>query len=159
MVTRLIVDGKLAPFYRGIEDWEDSYEDEDIAGVLQQVREKDYAEGVGNSVTEAMKLERDGGNGMGSVAKRIGMHRSRLMRMEEEKEERERRERKAYVGAMECPICFLVSLLSLLSVRDADRHVELSAQYQHVPMLSATSLHRVLCPDQAVRGHCHSSRI
>ncbi|CAD6573640.1 MAG: SNF1-interacting protein [Tremellales sp. Tagirdzhanova-0007] len=107
VVTRLIVDGKLAPFYRGIEDWEDSYEDEDIAGVLQQVREKDYAEGVGNSVTEAMKLERDGGNGMGSVAKRIGMHRSRLMRMEEEKEERERRERKAYVGAMECPICFL----------------------------------------------------
>lgn len=108
MVTRLIVDGKLAPFYRGFEDWEEDYGEQDIARVLAEVREKDYAEGVGNSVTEAMKLEREGGGGMGSMAKKIGMHRSRQNRLEEEKEERDRRERKAYIGATECPICFLV---------------------------------------------------
>ncbi len=63
-------------------------------------------------MSEAMKTERLGGSGMGSVAKKIGINRSRLNRMEDEKDERERRERKAYIGATECPICFLVSLRS-----------------------------------------------
>jgi len=108
VVTRLILDGKLAPFYRGFEDWEEEYGEEDIARTLTEVREKDYSDGVGNSVTEAMKLERGAGGGMGSMAKKIGMHRNRQNRMEEEKDERERRERKAYIGATECPICFLV---------------------------------------------------
>ena len=109
VVTRLVLEAKLAPFYRGLEDWEDNYTEEDIARVLSEVRAKDFEDGVEKSEREGMTVERDGGGMRGSMVKKIGIHRNRDGRKEEEKEEKERRERKAYIGATECPICFLVS--------------------------------------------------
>jgi hypothetical protein len=110
-VTRLVLEAKLAPFYRGLEDWDEDYEEEDVARILGEVREKDLADGVGNTVVEAMKAEREGGSGgKGSVVKKMGIHRNRDLKKEDEKEERERRERRAYLNAVECPICFLVGL-------------------------------------------------
>jgi len=108
-VTRLVLEAKLAPFYRGLEDWEEEYTEDDVLRILSDVRENDLTEGVENSVVEAMKAERETPRGMGSVAKKIGAGRGKGLRKEEEKEERERRERRAYLGAVECPICFLVS--------------------------------------------------
>ena len=97
---------RLAPFYRGLEDWEEEWTEEDVGRILGEVREKDYEEGVENSVVEMMKAEREGG---GAMVKKMGMNKAKESRREEEKEERERRERRAYIGATECPICFLVS--------------------------------------------------
>lgn len=106
-VTRLILDGKLAPFYRGLEDFEEDWTEEDIGRILTEMREKDYAEGVANSCTERLKEEREGGSSLGNMTKKMGIHKNKELRREGEKEERERRERRAYLSAVECPICFL----------------------------------------------------
>ncbi|WVQ98658.1 hypothetical protein IAU59_005789 [Kwoniella sp. CBS 9459] len=107
-VTRLIIEGKLAPFYRGLEDYEEEWTEEDIGRILNETREKDYAEGVENSYTEHLKEEREGSSSaVGSVARKIRINRAKEQRKEDEKEERVRREKKAYNDAVECPICFL----------------------------------------------------
>ena len=114
VVTKLIAEGRLAPFYRGFEDWEEEWTEEDVGRILCEVREKDYEEGVENSVTARMKEEREGGAGaVGSVVKKIGIHKGRETKLAEDRDERDRREKKAYLGATECPICFLVSFLNL----------------------------------------------
>jgi hypothetical protein len=94
-----------------LEDWEEEYGEEDVARILEEVREGDLRDGVGNSVVEGMKADREGTGAVGSVARKIGKGRKMEARREEEKEERERRERRAYLGAVECPICFLVGPL------------------------------------------------
>lgn len=110
-MTKLILEGKLAPFYRGLEDVEEDWDENKISEVLEELREKDYEEGVANSVVAKMKEEREPtSHGVGSVVKKIGIHKGRDLRVQEEKEERDRRERKAYSKTEECPICFLVSL-------------------------------------------------
>ncbi|OCF35429.1 zf-C3HC4 type zinc finger protein [Kwoniella heveanensis BCC8398] len=107
-VTRLIIEGKLAPFYRGLEDYEEEWTEDDIGRILNEMREKDYEEGVENSYTEHLKEEREGTTStVGSVAKKIRINRAKEQRKEDEKEERARREKKAYANAVECPICFL----------------------------------------------------
>ena len=101
------MEAKLAPFYRGLEDFEEDWNEEDIAKVLNETREQDLKDGVANSVTERLKEEREGAGGIGSVTKKM-IHRHKDTRREEESQERERRERRAYINAVECPICFLV---------------------------------------------------
>ncbi|KAK8869892.1 hypothetical protein IAR55_000460 [Kwoniella newhampshirensis] len=107
VVTRLILDGKLAPFYRGLEDFEEDWTEEQVWRALTETREKDYEDGVENSFTEKLNEEREGGGAIGSVAKKIGIQRSKQNRREGEKEERERKEKQVYLNSLECPICFL----------------------------------------------------
>ncbi|WVQ78004.1 hypothetical protein IAT38_000085 [Cryptococcus sp. DSM 104549] len=107
VVTKLIIDGQLAPFYRGLEDFEEDWTEDDIARVLSETRENDYEEGVANSYTERLKEERENAGGIGGVTKKIGINKSKDSRRALEKEEREKRERRAYLKAVECPICFL----------------------------------------------------
>jgi hypothetical protein len=94
-VTGLILAGQLAPFYRGLDDYEPDWTEEDIKRELGAARDKDFAEDVQNSFTQRLKAEREGARAPPSA---------------EEVEERERKEAKAYLGAVECPICFLVSV-------------------------------------------------
>ena len=109
IVTRLVMEARLAPFYRGLEDYEEGFTEEDISRILDEVREQDYEGNVQNSVVEQTKLERDGPSKVGQqVVKKIGLHKARETRQAGEREEAFRREKKAYVGALECPICFLV---------------------------------------------------
>ena len=125
IVTKLILEARLAPFYRGMEDWEEEYTPQDAWRILNEVRDKDYEDGVGNSVVEAMKADRaessgpSSSGGTGSVARRIGIQtkasKEKDARLQHEKEEALKREAKAYVGAIECPICFLVSASKLCS--------------------------------------------
>ncbi|WWC69535.1 uncharacterized protein I206_103477 [Kwoniella pini CBS 10737] len=107
-VTKLILQGKLAPFYRGLEDYEEEWSEEEIYKILTEMRENDYKENIENSYTEKLKEDREGNTStVGSVAKKIGINKQKLLRKEEEKEERVKREKKAYRCAVECPICFL----------------------------------------------------
>ena len=92
VVTQLILEARIAPFYRGLEDYEEDFTEEDIGRLLNELREKDFEEDVQNTVTAALKAERKG--------QRIRTP------MDDEKLDRER---KAYMPAVECPICFLVS--------------------------------------------------
>lgn len=123
VVTTLIMEARLAPFYRGLEDYDEDYTEESIGKLLTELREKDFEEGVSNSVVEAMKAEREPASGIGSVTKKIGIHKNRENRVEEEKAERDKRERRAYIGAVECPICFLVRAPNL-TMRMAKAHAQ-----------------------------------
>ena len=108
VVTRLILEARLAPFYRGLEDYDEDFTEESIGQILHDIKEKDFEEGVANSVVEAMKAERESTSAVGTMTKRIKIHRAKDTRAEEERAERDKRERRAYLGAVECPICFLV---------------------------------------------------
>lgn len=99
VVSQLILDNQLAPFYRGLDDFEEEWTELDIRGALDAAREKDVQEDVKNSYTIRLKEERGGGKKWGSS---------------QELAERARREDKAYLGAVECPICFLVSVINSL---------------------------------------------
>jgi hypothetical protein len=95
IVTALILDQQLAPFYRGLDDYEEDWNESEVSNALLQTREKDFAEQVDNSATTRLREERE------TVA------RGRRLSHEAERAERQRREEKAYLGALECPICFL----------------------------------------------------
>lgn len=106
----------MAPFYRGLEDFEEDWSLDDIGKRVDELRETDLKEGVTNSVTERMKEERGGSaGGVGSVAKKIGIKVAKSSREREEREAVLEREKRAYMNATECPICFLVSLLSVFT--------------------------------------------
>ncbi|ORX39787.1 hypothetical protein BD324DRAFT_640943 [Kockovaella imperatae] len=108
IVSRLVMEARLAPFYRGIEDYEEDFTEVDIGRILDEVRQKDLEENVQNSVVEHMKFEREGSSKVGTqVVKKIGIHKGRDHKHEEERDEAYRREKRAYLGAVECPICFL----------------------------------------------------
>lgn len=102
------MEAKLAPFYRGLEDFEEDWSLDDISKRVDALRETDLEEGVSNSVTERMKEERAPGAGVGSVAKKIGIHKAKTGKDKEEREAVLEREKRAYQNATECPICFLV---------------------------------------------------
>ncbi|BEI83530.1 hypothetical protein CcaverHIS002_0401340 [Cutaneotrichosporon cavernicola] len=95
IVTALILDQRLAPFYRGLDDYEEDWSEAQVAHELEETREKDFAEQVENSSTAQLREERE------TIA------RGRRLSHEAERAERQRREEKAYLGAIECPICFL----------------------------------------------------
>lgn len=163
IVTGLIMEAKLAPFYRGLEDVEEDWTEDDIAKVLTEVREQDFKEGVANSVTERLKEDREVATGIGSVTKKM-IHRNKDTRREEESQERDKRERRAYIGAVECPICFLVrqprDLVDCARLHPfADSVPELPVQHQHIAMLPTTNLYRMFCPDETRRSDHHTSRI
>lgn len=95
IVTALILNQQLAPFYRGLDDFEEEWSETEVTNALAETREKDFAEQVQNSATSQLREERE------TVA------RGRRLAHEAERAERQRREEKAYLGALECPICFL----------------------------------------------------
>jgi hypothetical protein len=137
------MEARLAPFYRGLEDYDENYTEQSIGKLLDELKERDYEEGVANSVVEAMKAEREPTGAVGTVTKKIKIHRARDTRLEEEKAERDKRERRAYLGAIECPICFLVRRAPRrASSRSGLRsRTELSIKHQHVEMLSTTDMY------------------
>jgi hypothetical protein len=79
IVKGLIIEKKLAPFYRGLEDYEEDWEDEDVIKSLRSLR---------------------AGQGQPALADLPPLTKVA---------DKERREARAYKGAAECPICFLVS--------------------------------------------------
>lgn len=98
VVCELILDQQLAPFYRGLDDFEESWTEDDVKRELKEVREKDYDDDVDNSFTRRLKDERDP-----AIKAKWGSP--------DEVAERWHREARAYLGAVECPICFLVGLV------------------------------------------------
>ncbi|KAJ9109093.1 hypothetical protein QFC21_000421 [Naganishia friedmannii] len=77
VVKGLIIEKKLAPFYRGLEDYEPEWEEEDIIKSLRSLR-------AGQGQPDV--------NGLPPLVRVT---------------DKERKEARAYKGASECPICFL----------------------------------------------------
>lgn len=130
VVTQLIVARKIAPFYRPLEEYEESWDDDQILAARKELPESSE-----NSDT---------------AARGDGVRSSHSKRPNGGKEFRP--DAAVYRGATECPICFLVSSPILL---DAGRNVitsspaVLPSQYQPFAVLRPGNMHRMLCSDQA----------
>ncbi|EKM55661.1 uncharacterized protein PHACADRAFT_256442 [Phanerochaete carnosa HHB-10118-sp] len=97
VVTQLIIDRKLAPFYRPLEDYDESWDDEQI---LAAMKEPPQAEGADGSESSTRA---DSGS-LHSTTSRT--HHKRPSATAKEQQARHL-EAGVYRGAIECPICFL----------------------------------------------------
>lgn len=95
VVAQLIVQRRLAPFYRPLEDYEESWDDEQILAALRELPDPES----GHSDSASTKTE-------GSTSKSHHHKRSNT-----QKEINRGPEAAIYRGAIECPICFLVRTL------------------------------------------------
>ncbi|KAJ3001978.1 hypothetical protein NUW54_g6099 [Trametes sanguinea] len=90
VVTQLIIDRKLAPFYRPLEDYDESWDDEQILSARKEPQDADSGE---SSRAESI-----------SSSSTIRGHQKRPSAA---KEPTRHPEAAIYRGAVECPICFL----------------------------------------------------
>jgi len=96
IVSHLIVSRKLAPFYRPLDDYDDSWDDEQILATRKELSDPDNSE----SVTRDTNATQSSSN----KSKRPGASK-----------EPAKPEAQIYRGAAECPICFLVRPLHNIS--------------------------------------------
>ncbi|KAJ8475399.1 hypothetical protein ONZ51_g6566 [Trametes cubensis] len=91
VVTQLIIDRKLAPFYRPLEDYDESWDDDQILAARKELPDTEggdssRAESINSTATSRGHQKRP------SAAKEPARH----------------PEAAIYRGAVECPICFLI---------------------------------------------------
>lgn len=129
IVSQLIVDRKLAPFYRPLEEYSDDWDDDQILAARKDFPDSDSV----ISDTPAARPDPK----PSPTPKRT----STL------KEPSRLPEAALYRGAVECPICFLVRGLSMLPFT-TDTSPVLSSQHQPLPLLRSSHLHRVLRADK-----------
>jgi hypothetical protein len=115
VVKQLILEKKLAPFYRGLDDYEESWEDDEVARALRKSRELNKTGVVDPSGQE--NATGSNSTNTGSIGSRFAGFTSTRHQATVQaavatipQNERELREARAYRGAVECPICFLVSV-------------------------------------------------
>lgn len=95
VVTHLIVDRKLAPFYRPLEDYESSWDDDRILAARKEAPVPAEHEGAGPRSDASPPATKSTHNKRPSVSKEIPRN----------------AEAAIYRDATDCPICFLVCLL------------------------------------------------
>ena len=108
IVAQLIVDRRLAPFYRPLEEYDENWDDEQILAARKHPPGEDVA-------TSDSAARHDGsGSTYSSVSRSNSVHSSLASgrRPGALKEPSRLPEAMVYRGAAECPICFLVRTLS-----------------------------------------------
>lgn len=134
IVSQLIVARKLAPFYRPLEDYEESWDDDQLLAARKELNPRPE-----NSEQPSRS------DSIHSLSSKSSSKRSIPNR------EQARPEAAVYRGAMECPICFLVRF-----PRSSPSHIRphyvispvLSFQHQPLQVLRPGNMHRVFCADQ-----------
>jgi len=96
VVGRLIVDRKLAPFYRPLEDYDESWDDEKILAARKEPPSPSTADGESSHGSRGDHA---------SISSRYSHHHKRSATV---KDPTVNPEAAIYRGAVECPICFLV---------------------------------------------------
>lgn len=96
VVSQLICARKLAPFYRPLEDYDDSWDDDQILAARKELPDADPA-----AQDPPTSAEPPPSKSSSSSSKRPPLQK-----------EPARPEAAIYRGAVECPICFLVSRLA-----------------------------------------------
>lgn len=91
VVTQLIVQRRLAPFYRPLEDYDESWDDEQILAARKDLPDPEHA----HAESSSSKAE-------------SSSSKSHHKRQSAQKEISRDSEAALYRGAAECPICFLV---------------------------------------------------
>jgi hypothetical protein len=102
IVAQLIVQRKLAPFYRPLEDYDESWSDEQILASRKERSESPEMPNNNETAPAIPSSKPDVGSSFRSHGKRPSTH----------KEVAKFSEVAIYRGAVECPICFLVRLVS-----------------------------------------------
>ena len=154
IVAQLICERRLAPFYRPLEDYDESWDDEQILAHRKEPPQDS------DSPAEASSSRVDTGSISSSRSHKRG-HAST-----NSKETIRHPEAAIYRGAIECPICFLVRPLYHLCPPSPDgepcrttaRSV-LPTQHQPLALLRSSHMHRVLRPDQACGAESDPSRL
>jgi hypothetical protein len=141
IVSQLICDRKLAPFYRPLEEYEDSWDDEQILAARKELPRLDGGNPDSSSLT---RTDTNNTNGLKSGHhKRPGVL----------KESNRNPEAGVYRGAVECPICFLVRCYFPFARLHSDDASVLSPEHQSLAMLRPGHLHRVFCADKTHRAN------
>lgn len=96
-VAQLIVQRKLAPFYRPLEEYDESWDDERILASRKEPPENSESANHNESLSAASSSKADAGSSFRSHGKRPST----------QKEVSKFSEAAIYRGAVECPICFL----------------------------------------------------
>jgi hypothetical protein len=133
IVSQLIIARKLAPFYRPLEDYDESWDDDQLLAARKELNPRPE---------NSEQPSRSDSNP--SLSSKPGSKRSVPTR------EQARPEAAVYRGAMECPICFLVRFSRPSLPRIRPHYVislVLSLEPQPVPMLRPGNMHRVFCAD------------
>lgn len=95
VVSQLIIARRLAPFYRPLEDYEDSWDDDQILAARKEPQDSEHSD---NNTTR---------NDAASIATSHTSSTKSSKRTNSLKEPA-KPEAQIYRGAVECPICFLV---------------------------------------------------
>lgn len=153
IVTQLIVDRKLAPFYRPLEDYDESWDDDQIIAAMKEPQQPENAD------TEST-ITRVESSSLHSSSSRTHHKRPSTTARELPRHP----EAAVYRGAAECPICFMVRIPILacllpLPVTYYCLLLVLSFEYQPFSMLRPGYLHRMLRADQARRSNCDASSL
>ena len=98
VVTQLIVQRKLAPFYRPLEEYDESWDDEQILASRKELPENPESASHSETASIPPPSKSDVGSSFRSHGKRPST----------QKEVAKFSEAAVYRGALECPICFLV---------------------------------------------------
>ena len=98
VVAQLIVQRKLAPFYRPLEEYDESWDDEQILASRKELPENPETASHGETASISPPSKPDVGSSFRSHGKRPST----------QKEVAKFSEAAVYRGALECPICFLV---------------------------------------------------
>ena len=143
IVTQLIIDRKLAPFYRPLEDYDESWDDDQILAARKEPPEPEGGES--SRADSVSSVSAKGHAKRPSAAKEPVRH----------------PEAAIYRGAVECPICFLVRLdvsmfMCFALFMQVHGRVVLSTQHQPFTMLRPSYMHGVLRTDQESRTNDHA---
>lgn len=98
IVTQLICARRLAPFYRPLEDYDDSWTDDQILAARKELPDSEGASESPAARPEPLQASSNSSRKRPNTLK-----------------EPSKPEAAVYRGAAECPICFLVSLLATIS--------------------------------------------
>lgn len=111
IVAQSIVQRKLAPFYRPLEEYDESWDDEQILASRKELPENPEAANHNETASGASSSKPDIGSSF----------RSHTKRPIAQKETAKFSEAAIYRGAVECPICFLVRLVPTFNIRHIHR--------------------------------------
>lgn len=144
IVGQLICERKLAPFYRPLEDYDPSWDDERILAARKE------PPNLNGDATESIRSE-------ASSTSKHGHHK----RPSNVKDVTRSPEAAIYRGAVECPICFLVRPSSLLMSPSLAYYVTVNPSCSHDSPLYTrffqyypSNINKSRCCDQAICTEC-----
>ncbi|KAF9945986.1 SNF1-interacting protein [Mortierella alpina] len=121
IVQRLILQRKLAPFYKGLEDWDDSedaQEEKEKQQLLQQQQQQQQRQRATTATRASSSSSSNTSTGPHSHSQSSGHNVARgssssssHAHADRHLTEAEREKKRLYQGAIECPICFLQDVM------------------------------------------------